>query len=396
MPTEYVSPGAEFSKAMQEQMLLRMQLQRQAEQSQMDRERLELARTGQANDIERGKKADARETAAEARANSADARAQEALDYSRVQDVVEDAGADTTLGLDTPEAALLKKFRPERIAQETTAEQGALENTDENGIPNYKVLPGVLHLRPGAKFENQRATEAARKEAAEATAQARKETLEAQIAERTARNQQSDDLKRELAGLTTGFRQQGLDIQRQGMELRQSTADDKKQEAADAKEKTRASMQQYGDDMLSVLDALVATDPKTKRYSLKPGAQGIYGSMQGRVPGALVFDEAKQNALADVDRLMAMLDINTLREMKSQSRTGATGFGALSEKELAIIEGSAAKLRNRKIGDADALKEMNRIRDVINRSRATGKTPDATSTTVDPANAKSLREKYGY
>ena len=43
-------------------------------------------------------------------------------------------------------------------------------------------------------------------------------------------------------------------------------------------------------------------------------------------------------------RLRARLVIDLLGKLKAQSRTGATGFGALSEKELKILMDSASKL----------------------------------------------------
>jgi hypothetical protein len=64
-----------------------------------------------------------------------------------------------------------------------------------------------------------------------------------------------------------------------------------------------------------------------------------------RLMGAqLVPGTGAYNAQAAVDRLRARLVTDLMAELKSQSRTGATGFGQLNLQELKIIQDSAAKL----------------------------------------------------
>lgn len=69
--------------------------------------------------------------------------------------------------------------------------------------------------------------------------------------------------------------------------------------------------------------------------------KNYFGSLEGRIlpvfPGKIKFDKNFKNLQAN-----AVIDV--LSKMKSQSRTGATGFGALNEKELGIIIDSASKL----------------------------------------------------
>jgi hypothetical protein len=140
-------------------------------------------------------------------------------------------------------------------------------------------------------------------------------------------------------------------------------------QAADMANNDRAltAMKSYGDDMLSVIDNLI--DDKGK---LKPGAASVIGGMGGALPEWAYASEEGQSALADIDRLQSMLNINTLRELKSQSRTGASGFGALSEKELGVIESSASKLRRRRQAENVYADELLRIRNAIKANRGGG------------------------
>lgn len=124
------------------------------------------------------------------------------------------------------------------------------------------------------------------------------------------------------------------------------------------------AMRTYGDDMLSVINDMI-----DENGNLKPEVAGVVGGFDGARPEWAYGSEGSQKALAAINRLQGMLDLQRLGEMKAQSRTGASGFGALSEKELAVLEGSASTLRNRRQGDVSYGSELKRIRDAINSGR---------------------------
>lgn len=124
------------------------------------------------------------------------------------------------------------------------------------------------------------------------------------------------------------------------------------------------AMRTYGDDMLSVINDMI-----DENGNLKPEVAGVVGGFDGARPEWAYGKEGSQKALAAINRLQGMLDLQKLGEMKQQSRTGASGFGALSEKELAVLEGAASTLRNRRQGDASYGSELKRIRDTINGGR---------------------------
>lgn len=146
------------------------------------------------------------------------------------------------------------------------------------------------------------------------------------------------------------------------LESEQQKLTDAQGKAADAKrveDLKRTTATRLADDMTGVIDELL--DPKTGR--LTPGAQSIVGM---RVPFAAdVPGSDAANAKAALDRLVGQQVIDLMTEMKSQSKTGATGFGQLSEKELALLQASATKLANRNMSDRAFATELKRLRDKI-------------------------------
>lgn len=80
---------------------------------------------------------------------------------------------------------------------------------------------------------------------------------------------------------------------------------------------------------LSAIDHLL----KNKNY---------FGAIEGRMPAGL--NTGKREWAKNYDFLESKNILNVLGDMKSQSRTGATGFGALNEKELAIIQNASMRL----------------------------------------------------
>ena len=391
MAFEFASPGAEFVKALQQEMMLRQQLERQARQDEIEQQKLGMSQRELEESIRRGKDADTR-------ADAADARAADAQDYNKVRDVVEDAGENTQISLDDPMAAKLKKHRPDRVAREEQATQGAQIGVTEDDIPLYDVAPGVMQVRPGFKWEQARAVEESRKEAAQIAAQARAEALQAQIAERTARSEDTLALRRELAGVQAGLGAQRNDIAQQGMDLRRETADAKTAEAEEAKENSRASMEDYGNSLMrnasDLIDPTKITLPKGKSFEdltdadikkltpqqlqaiSKSTLNATTGYVEGRpflggvLAGVTGRGEERELGKAAINNLKGMLTIDQLLELKRQSRTGATGFGALSERELSVIENAASRLNATTLTGEEYAREVLRIYAAAARSRA--------------------------
>ena len=79
------------------------------------------------------------------------------------------------------------------------------------------------------------------------------------------------------------------------------------------------------------------------------------------MPGASFFPGETSDASAALDRLQGRVVVDLLNEMKNQSRTGATGFGALSGPELKLLEDAASQLNSSLITDKRAAEELARI-----------------------------------
>lgn len=97
------------------------------------------------------------------------------------------------------------------------------------------------------------------------------------------------------------------------------------------------------------------------------------GQLAAFVPGTAAADLD-----VDVDRLLSMGAIATMGKLKAESPTGSTGFGALSQKELSVIQNAFAGL-GKKQSPAKMRKELTRIAqkmrayvDNINRFEAEG------------------------
>ena len=111
--------------------------------------------------------------------------------------------------------------------------------------------------------------------------------------------------------------------------------------ARSAKASVEDTMQEvvgYTDDYGRKVEGLL-----DEKGNLNPRVKSIAGANYGKVTRYIPGSDAA-NAQAQLDRLRDRLIVDLIGEMKSQSRTGATGFGQLSENELALIRSAAAKL----------------------------------------------------
>jgi hypothetical protein len=87
---------------------------------------------------------------------------------------------------------------------------------------------------------------------------------------------------------------------------------------------------------LSSTESNLDTALTTAERALKLAPGSMVGGLNQAVSSVIPWTDAKAlNNL--VSSLNSEKAIGTLEELKSQSRTGATGFGALSEKELALL-----------------------------------------------------------
>lgn len=102
----------------------------------------------------------------------------------------------------------------------------------------------------------------------------------------------------------------------------------------EAIEKSKEKMENRIEKAKNVLDVIDGALPKVNKWSA-----GLGSNLAG-VGGTEAADLA-----ADLATIEANLGIEALSEMKNESKVGASGLGALSEKELAVITSIRASLK---------------------------------------------------
>lgn len=339
----FVSPGASAGKAIEEFFIQQALQQRQA---MLD----DAAQQKQADEVRQRDEQLRLQREQEARIAKAQADSNADLDTEREFRRASTIHTNALPGvLDPGTADLLKRQGFGDIVTQGAPSQGApqFDPTQINDIPQYDVIPGVLETKGGTAYQQARAAEAARAEQAQAAQAAAAERAAADRASREAMAGEANATRQAIAGLAASGRNANIDLDRQIKQLKIDSETQKKDDAAQATRNSAKAQQELGQGILSELDRLQTQTPDKKGYALSPGAQSITGP--ARVPGivaglGLPFMGKSSNATAALKGLVAKLDINKLRELKAQSKTGATGFGALSERELAVIENAAAML----------------------------------------------------
>jgi len=103
-----------------------------------------------------------------------------------------------------------------------------------------------------------------------------------------------------------------------------------------------------------------------KAHSVKENPNMKYvtgaGGVVRLVPGTPAAD-----LQADIDFLVSSGVIETLRNLKSQSPTGASGFGALSEKEMSVIQNAFSIIGNTKISPNKKREELGRVISIMEK-----------------------------
>lgn len=118
-------------------------------------------------------------------------------------------------------------------------------------------------------------------------------------------------------------------------------ADIKAQEAKVAADAKLASRIEKSKNVLDTIDEAIP---------LVSGSTAGYGSYLKGLPAG------PANALSKkLKTILSNLSVDQIAEMKSESRTGATGFGALNEKELEVIQNAVTNLEQNQ--DPEILKQ---------------------------------------
>lgn len=124
-----------------------------------------------------------------------------------------------------------------------------------------------------------------------------------------------------------------------------------------------AAVRKSAQSALNELDQLVDADGSLKTHTSDAvGKSRIIPDLMDRV-GMGSFTPSTTKGREGLKSLKAKLVIDLIGQMKAQSKTGATGFGAMNRAELAILEDSASKLSNRDLSDEDFKAELGRVKE---------------------------------
>ena len=211
---------------------------------------------------------------------------------------------------------------------------------------------------------------------ADAGNMARADQAAASQAAQTERNNADNVAAAERATLMRGVQNSNADLQR---ELLQGRIDKQNADRAAVQEKTEATQKAQANSRATAISSTQGTLDLINKFldpggNLRPEAGWLFGA---RVPAFLAdnLPMGKTSDLsADLNRLASTQIVGLIDEMKRQSATGATGFGALNMRELDVLQNSATTLANRNISDQAAAAELKRIRDKVMeiQSRITG------------------------
>lgn len=136
--------------------------------------------------------------------------------------------------------------------------------------------------------------------------------------------------------------------------------DNNRKAAEDAakREKESIAMQEQAVDAKRVRDAAVSNLSETLNTARS------FASSKGlsRIVGPYVRDTVTgdaRDALTLYENVVGSQIVQMLGALKEQSKTGATGFGALSERELDLVKAAASKLSDRSQSEAQFRKHLN-------------------------------------
>jgi hypothetical protein len=361
---DFQSPGAAMGDAFVQALMQREAMRRQAALDELNRRETEAKMSQSQEQLELQRTQEARMRDAEARQTRAD---EDDWAYRRTQM----AGANEKLTPD--EQARLQRAgyggRTDERLESRTAAMPIMPFAATSPVTTPTSSEGGVFLRPGFQYEQAREAADERALLRGQQDEAAKVRAAADAAARAERGAQHDEV---LQGMNNSDNQTRLLIAAMSGRQKEDAAAEKQAEKDRAIKANTAASIKMRDDVIYRVDQLLGVDPKTKKAALKPGVGSLYGSVQGSLPpvvGSFLNPEAG-NARAALDGLIALLDVDTIRTMKEQSRTGATGFGALSEKELNVLENAATTLRGRTMDEPSALKELIKIRNEMVTAKA--------------------------
>ena len=116
-------------------------------------------------------------------------------------------------------------------------------------------------------------------------------------------------------------------------------ASDRKGREADKKSADRAADEAKLTNLEATMGDFAANAKAIKEHKNLDDVLGVSGAVFSRMPSSKAF-----GLRANIDKLTAEAVISKIEQLKSQSKTGATGFGQLSNQEGEYLKNSIANL----------------------------------------------------
>jgi hypothetical protein len=362
---QFVSPGAMAGNAIQQFLMQREEENRQRMIAALLQKKQEEDTARQAAELELRKTTESR-IAADADANRT--ALEQEREFRRAGTIAENAIPD-----DPTDAATADLLTRQGYGGQVRRTPGIQSRTLDMPVGPGVMMPGrdmgtspeQLSMRGGSKYLNARATEEARAAQAAEAARARAEQAEDARASREAIAREGIASREAIAGMANAGRAETTGLRNDLLQTQVDNARQKQEEKAASDKRAKDAARVTSGATIDVIKQLADIDETTGIATLKPGTANLFGM---RNPLAQLRPGGDTStAKAALERLKGRVIVDLLNEMKNQSRTGATGFGALSGPELTLLENAASQLNSPNISDTRAAEELSRIYDMAKR-----------------------------
>jgi hypothetical protein len=152
--------------------------------------------------------------------------------------------------------------------------------------------------------------------------------------------------------------------------------------------KSLQAVQNMSRDALNELNNIL-----DEKGNLRPDISGTVGKSRIFQMHRIYGSDARQ-ADAKIKRLKDLITLSLIGEMKSQSKTGATGFGQMNIRELGVLEGAATKL-DPSLDEETFTQELRRIKERLEKILQPADSFSEITTPSGKPTAAELIRKYG-
>lgn len=196
-----------------------------------------------------------------------------------------------------------------------------------------------------------------------------------------------------ISAMRAGIERETNDLKKQELQQKLKDAEMERDQKVRDKAATVESSRGTIDNSLSTID----------RVLNNPSLNDVLGSLEGGWVGAAknVFSDEAQNVISDIETIKSQTFLTQLQKLKDASSTGASGLGALSEKEGERLINGIQSL-NRKQGEKqfeDNLKEVQRLllktrKALVDKYGVPDTIPDTPNAQTPAADVDALVKKY--